>query len=175
MTREEFDSLPVSERRKLLAADVLKYLGYGTNFDEAVLAARTGNFMELAGDYELEERPLNEFIQQNGCYVCAKGALFVSWVLNFNHYKVKDLDSISEDCPADELIEIFGTTLLDCIEAAFEEDWFSWHENREVSDQYIGKFKGEGLSGHEKMQAIMREIAATGDLTPIFKEEYLDK
>ncbi len=90
-------------------------------------------------------------INTKECEVCAKGALMCSWVGNFNNYDWDAFYSFNErmlrqEYPR-ELTIIFGETMLDNIEAAFEGNAYSWHINIEEALRYVGKFEKGDLRG----------------------------
>lgn len=64
------------------------------------------------------------------CYVCAKGALFVSYVRKYDGVKAKDIrvdvvDGVHEESIVEPLLSCFSEEQLDLIETAYEGlyDW----------------------------------------------------
>lgn len=65
-----------------------------------------------------------EFVQENKCMVCAKGALVLSWAANFNEVRVRDIHQ-HDGSEIDGLTDVFPTEYRDAMESAFEEEHWS--------------------------------------------------
>lgn len=85
-------------------------------------------FKRLPGpDHDI---PFQESVNSGRCEVCAKGALACSFVGALNRFEKSDFCSsmsfINNNAGSRELVSIFGATLWDTIEVAFEKRDFYW-------------------------------------------------
>lgn len=152
INKEEFDALPKNKKIVAICRDVLARL------DAELISPHTGVFW---GDNKLfvidnYESP-KECFNQKSCEVCAKGAIFSSWVGNFNNLNWDQTWGIDEDTSSmpKDLVKIFGKTLLDKIETAFEGQRFSWTSSL-VSLKYAYLYTGKSYKG--RLRAIMENI-----------------
>lgn len=113
------------------------------------------NYPELSG---------KEAINTNVCSVCAKGALFLSWVGTNNKYSLKDIlyfnYNLSQKRYPKEVIDIFGEILLDCIELAFELNSNSWTDislknQRDLINYYSKQYNQDSKA---RLLEIMQDI-----------------
>ncbi len=123
MTKQKFDALTKTQQRVELAKDVIRQVEAGLFKPTHGIYFR-GKKGRLATDRhcdtpEITERDVKEIINlpEQQCYCCAKGALVLSYVKNFNGVKSGDLD---EDLAP--LRNIFGDNFWDRIEGIFEWD-----------------------------------------------------
>jgi len=114
LTKEQFDEFPRERKRVILAQDVILQLNAkkfveenGTYFD----FSQGGRLMK----WHIQDDSAKDIINASVCHVCAKGALICSYVGQFNNAKVYELNSEYE-----EVKEIFGYTLWNVMESAFE-------------------------------------------------------
>jgi len=161
LNKDEFDKLSQNEKRIAICRDVI------ARIDALKIRPSHGIFF---GDkeevYEKVSVPVQEQINNNACSVCAKGAIFCSWVGNFNNVDHTQLRGTFEeiytwDRYVPELVDIFGREMLDNIEAAFEGDAYNWHYDRDVTIHYACDFYGYDLRG------IMEYIIANGGEFPL--------
>lgn len=136
LTKEEFDALPKNEQIVYLAEDVLKQL----ELDKFV-AAHHGYFnfsdQETAqiiwSDEWKNHGTAQNLIEKSKCYVCAKGAVVCSFILNFNNRSTSQLNDMDP-----EIVEIFGLDLWTRIEQAYEGwDGYAQHPLEEIMQNII--------------------------------------
>lgn len=161
LNKEEFDKLSENEKRVAICRDVI------ARIDAQKIRPNHGHF--FSGKEEVYENvtvPVQEQINNTTCSVCAKGAIFCSWVGNFNnvdHAQLKYSDELvsswSRHVP--ELMEIFGREMLDNLEAAFEGAIYCWHYDEDVARHYADAFVDYDLRG------IMEYIIANGGEFPL--------
>lgn len=150
-----FDSLQVVPTVKRVCQDVIDSL------NAEKLMAITGNTVQFKGHIPYNESA-QEFIQNNSCSVCAKGAILTEWVRKFNKLTVRELaragsDSLG-DWPAD-LVELFGVKLLDEIEVAFERfHSVVWCDVPYSRRQYLSEKYHEIVDNKTRMIKIMQDI-----------------
>lgn len=157
----EFDKLTQNEKRVAICNDVI------SRIDAENIVANHGRFFnnqEYIADHC--SVPVQEQINKIACHVCAKGAVFCSWVGNFNNvnhnqlmYVAEDTRSLSRYVP--ELVEIFGVEMLDNLEAAFEGESYYWHYNEDETQRYADAFRGY------KLRDIMEYIVANKGEFPL--------
>jgi hypothetical protein len=149
ITSEQFDTLSLEQKRCAIAQDVIDRL------DARTLYGRGGRLLRIPNPID-DEISLKDSINSSVCGACAKGALIISWVGNFNKYTFQDHKKF--DCALDykgyptELIELFGRNQLDLMEVYFEGMRFSW-----TSDEvyYLGKPKTDYAGD---LRSIMKNI-----------------
>lgn len=140
LDRKEFDALPKNEQRVRIAIDVVARINAG------VLQPAEGNLLSFYDEddesfeafdspfgYKKEIPNIQEYFNNNNdCGACAKGALVCSWVGNFNHYTYSDVRNMEYDLHTHsypkELIDIFGTDMLNLMEVEFEGQIFPWSD-----------------------------------------------
>lgn len=106
-----------------------------------------------------------EVLSDYKCNICAKGGLMASWVRRFNKYTIREIRNFSADVTykyyPEELLEIFGSELLDKIELCFEGSWViekPWNQYRD-SDARIYSVAFSNIScANERLIAIMQNI-----------------
>jgi hypothetical protein len=154
LNKIEFDKLSIDEKRIAICQDVI------ARINSSNIQPIHGDFFQnRRNDCEVEdEGSVQEKINNGKCLVCAKGALFCSWVGNFNNVDYlqfnntcEDVNSLRNSVP--ELVEIFGVEMLDNIEAAHESDTYSWHYDNSITKLYSVAFAEYSLS--EIMQYII--------------------
>ncbi len=151
LSKEKFDELPVNEKRIAICKDVI------ARINQSFIVPTNGYFWSDPIPYSVEEQgysatldyrddvTLKERINSEPCSVCAKGAMFCSWVGNFNQVEwrhafwLEEVDDLKNTSP--ELVEIFGREMLDNIEAAFESEAFSWHYSQRHTEKYAEAFE----------------------------------
>lgn len=143
LNEEDFDKLPVNKKRIEIAKDVI------ARITAKNLIENRGNIIDTFSlPYDYDDYAPKDFFNNNGkCAVCARGALLCSWIGNFNKVKWKDISELftgridysSEGFP-DQLLEVFGSEMLDNIEAAFEAQTFDWHYDRVETQKYVDAF-----------------------------------
>jgi len=157
--KKEFDKLSKLEKRVAICKDVL------LRIENKKIKSITGNFWGKSNRYNildnlLEDVNLQNKINENTCEVCAKGAIFTSWVGNFNEIKEIPSSNIHFwNNDLDELKSIFGHELLDLIEVCFEqtEQYYKCYETDINFDSYIDYFRQyEDLN--KRLIAIMKNI-----------------
>jgi hypothetical protein len=145
LNKSYFNALTRNYQRVAICMDVIARLNA-----EKILP-HSGNFFNnrniIAGYTRLT---VQESINTNTCEVCAKGALFCSWVGNFNNVEREGLERVSEVADdltrvVPELVAIFGQEMLDQIEAAFEGETYCWHYDQYATRQYAKAFDGFDL------------------------------
>lgn len=161
INKEEFAALTPAQKRVAIAKDVLERIKL------RLIIPYSGQFIKnkdnVVENNESECTP-QEFFNQKSCEACAKGSIFDSWVGNFNKVSwesVQDIDQCihnGSDYPK-ELLKVFGSTMLDNIEAAFEEAVYSWHQNKKQAEKFKYFFDQEtDLDSEEKLTQIMGNI-----------------
>jgi hypothetical protein len=161
INKVDFDKLSVNEQRMAICRDVIMRLHTSKIVPNQGLFF--GNRWEVTRDATLS---VQEAINANSCAVCAKGALFCSWVGNFNNVDRLEFKSVSESTTTlnsivPELIAIFGRQMVDDIEAAFEGEVYSWHYDDEACQHYADAF------GDYDLKDIMQYIVDNGGEFPL--------
>lgn len=147
LTKAQFNKLPAAKRRVLLAEDVIRYIAVGG------INIEWGTYLE-AGERVDDEGMQDAYkaststeagracLLNEGCHVCAKGALFVASVLRTNKCTVENV--LFNSGPAemrDRMLakeRIFSARTYDLIEIAFE-----GNVTGEVSELAEWKFSDE--------------------------------
>lgn len=117
-SNKKFNSATKAEKRVMIAQDTIERVKANN------LIIKRGNFLESSGlFFANEDASFKDFTNSNECTVCAKGALFCSFVGRVN--AVTNLEAIRNnnwinDKPHQKLLEIFSKQQLDLIETAFE-------------------------------------------------------
>lgn len=161
LNKEEFDKLTQNEKRVAICRDVI------ARIDAQKIQPNHGYFFNGKEEvYENVSVPVQEQINNTTCSVCAKGAIFCSWVGNFNNVDHTELKYANEDVytwdrHVPELMDIFGREMLDNLEAAFEGDVYNWHYDGDVTRHYARAFYDYDLRG------IMEYIIANGGEFPL--------
>lgn len=135
LNKEEFDKLTRNEKRVAIAKDVLMRI------EQKNLHVQCGDFINIIDEQKglLDYVVLDQdVINNNKCMVCAKGAIFCSWVGNFNGTKGSPSSFYAQQCDFDdhnwdnnpqELLEVFGKDLLNIFECIFEGWDFKYNDN----------------------------------------------
>lgn len=153
INKEEFDKLTKEQKIAAICQDVIDRLTLSN------LVANTGSFMPTDDTVIVNKTFINN---QRRCFVCAKGAVFCSWVGNFNEFEsvvnVKRNDFNWRRTP--ELLAIFGREMLDEIEISFEGKMFRWTTvSREDACVLVDYFKIDNFAHHNaQLIAIMQHI-----------------
>jgi len=166
LNKIEFDALAPNEQRIAICKDVIARL------NAQKLIPNHGNFF-INRDSVVSDSALTvqESISTEPCQACAKGALFCSWVGNFNNVDRDGLERVSEvtismDKIVPELVGIFGRMMLDDIEAAFEGTTYHWHYDEYATHEYAKAFRDYDLKG------IMQYIVDNGGEFPLPSSEH---
>jgi hypothetical protein len=96
----------------------------------------------------------------DGCTVCAKGALFCSYVGRVNNFKIADLSYANsiKDSNHIKLLEIFDIEQLDLIEIAFEGQSYLHKCKDELLINKAEMFYYENGNSEERLLAICENI-----------------
>jgi hypothetical protein len=140
INKKEFDLLTKKEKRVEICKDVIARLKAQT------ILPHEGSFMYTYLPQN-EQNSMQVAINSKPCSVCAKGALFCSWVGNFNEvtqtqfYDESSLEEVQNlKVIVPELVKIFGKKMLDRIEAVFEQESYGWHFDSEDTEKYVDAF-----------------------------------
>ncbi len=114
LTVEEFDALPESEQRVVIAKDVIAQLHEGRYF------AEMGNWVEPDEDVEYSKEALTDEYTPV-CKVCGLGALFLSAVRFGNGFRARPGSMLLVTQIESVLIDIFNHDQISLIEQAFEQ------------------------------------------------------
>lgn len=106
-------SLPANKRRVKLAKDVLKHL-------RGIVTATKGTYFLVNGISVNYRGQADEVVKENGCKVCALGALFVADVMIRDNMTVANASSGGGSIIKNRLKRHFGSEQLTLIESAFE-------------------------------------------------------
>jgi len=166
LNKVDFDALAPNEQRVAICKDVIARL------NAQKLIPNHGNFF-INRDSVVSDSALTvqESINATPCQACAKGALFCSWVGNFNNVERDGLERVSEVTSSlnkivPELVDIFGHEMLDNIEAAFESQACCWHYDEYATYEYAEVFQDYDLKG------IMQYIVVNGGEFPLPSTEH---
>jgi hypothetical protein len=168
LNKTDFDALAPNEQRIAICKDVIARL------DAQKLIPNHGNFF-INRDCVVSDSDLSLSVQESintkPCQTCAKGALFCSWVGNFNNVERDGLELVNEVTNSmtnivPELVAIFGREMLDNIEAAFEQGVYYWHYDEYVALKYVDAFVDYDLKG------IMQYIVDNGGEFPLPSSEH---
>lgn len=147
MNKQEFEALPISEQRVLLAKDVLDQL-VAQSLIEKHRVYFDPKFTSVWADTSAKE-----VLESEPCDVCAKGALVAAWVKRFNSYSVREI--YQQDGNLQEVIDIFGHNMWSKIEHVFE----SW-------DIYI---EGVGIISEKNDASLLRAYYFTQSIEEIMR------
>ena len=168
LNKTDFDALAPNEQRIAICKDVIARL------DAQKLIPNHGNFFinrdSVVSDSD-RSLTVQESINTKPCKTCAKGALFCSWVGNFNNVERDGLERVNEVTYSmtnivPELVAIFGRKMLDNIEAAFEFEAYCWHYDEHATYEYAKAFAGYDL------KSIMQYIVDNGGEFPLPSTEH---
>ena len=116
----EFDTLTTMQKRVAIAKDVL------WRVNNEFIAPQQGNFF-------IAEEGNKDYINQNTCQCCAKGAIMCAFIGNFNKYSVLDYDFDLVGSYPRELLDVFSIEMFEAIESAFEvlnDSYGSWNTTK---------------------------------------------
>lgn len=164
LNRDAFNALTPAQQRVAIAEDVIIRL------EADMLLPSCGSLLYVPGaNIKTDIRStLNNPSQAHECYACAKGALIVSWIGNFNHYQYSHLGAFSADLREqternnypEEILEIFGRKMLDLMEIEFEDTIYSWSDKPFEDYTPTHKYHGD-------LREIMENIVANkGEFIP---------
>lgn len=112
--------------------------------------------------FAASHKSAQDFVKSTPCKVCAKGALVVDWVKNYNNFELQELTCIRSsevDTLPQELVELFGKKLLDEIEEAFELCTFRWCDvSQERFEELYNKYNIH-TDDDARLIAIMQDVA----------------
>jgi hypothetical protein len=156
LSKARFDKLTVYQQRVAIMKDII------LRIDLSILIPFRGSFIH---DDELPHATTStdlqcEFNKVRNCEACAKGALAMAWIGNFNKYMVEDfgLDGRQDtgEKGTKELVACFGRDLFDAIEIGFEGWVAEWHAK---------KFRGKDSSEDPTRlsEKIIREFGRSFD------------
>lgn len=163
MKKEKFEKLSKSEKRVLIAKDVIKALNMRK------LVAQHGTYMRVddpklkrtvLGNKQLSDVFDKATKKKDSCHVCALGACFVAGVQRFNNVVATDIgysakteidDLNNDDTMRDFLVDYFSMEQLHLIENCFESS-----DAMELAPS--GEDWKPKLEGTERMIAIMKNI-----------------
>lgn len=142
--KKKFDAMTNARKRVAIAKDVLLRLKLKK------ISQKRGAFLitkEMEAIFNSNQHDKGRrlykgdgqsFVEENKCEVCAKGALVLAWVANFNKLKVGD---IYDRACTDGIREIFPSPMRDAMESAFE--YGRWPLSTVM--KWIVKHKGDFL------------------------------
>lgn len=113
LNSEEFNKLNKLEKRVAISRDVVARLN-AKKLKALPLEMFSYNTRFIYGP------SLQNTINKKTCEACAKGALCISYIGNFNHYNDLNFSTNVLGHYPEELKDIFGIKLLDVLEIAFE-------------------------------------------------------
>lgn len=159
--KPDFDKLSRKEKRIAICKDVIERININ------LIKPFGGAFWYNAGSLRTTSASPKDVMNEKTCTVCAKGALFCSWVGNFNEVEwtaaakksLEEVDKLKWVAP--ELVNIFGREMLDNIEAAFEGTTYPWHNNRTLAESYTEKFHGYDEDADDYNQHVLKSIMQT--------------
>ncbi len=160
INKEEFDLLPRNKKIVAICRDVLERIAAKN------IKAEDGGFWDNRNILEggFPGATPQEAVNQANCKVCAKGAIFVSWLENFNKMSFNKMSwgevwEVEERCSSfpDEIGVTFGEELLDNIEAAYERATFPWHYDESECELYTKMFSHNDTR-EERLISIMDNI-----------------
>lgn len=164
INKVDFDKLSNAEKRVAICKDVLARIA------ASKIRPNSGSFWKYGPtDFDSYGDSMQKRVNDGECAVCAKGALFCSWVGNFNEVKIDAFELVADELPdtdemvrvVPELVEIFGQQMLDNIEAVFEKETYYWSEDQHENQNYIDAFDDFTL------EDIMKYIIANGGDFPL--------
>lgn len=158
MKKEIFNKLSKSEKKIAIIKDVLLRL------KKQNIVAERGDFMKIPYLFEGKNNfNLKDFInnkETKDCEVCAKGALFCSWVGINNEFTSKDNVNAENDSKSILVMSsVFTLKQLSLIETAFECKYFPWNEK--LTDKEIDKCSDFGEKYQEdgdRLVAILKNM-----------------
>lgn len=157
-TSKPFEKLTKAEKRVTIAKDVLLQLKAGLLSFESFSYLSTPSSLWYKCDMELKDiLPETE----SPCYVCAKGALFISDIMRRDECTLRDAENSSENKMVSRLSDIFDLFQLDLIETSYECDIINDHTGRLRCSRKLSKAIKFGLlfpSKTKRMIAIMNNI-----------------
>lgn len=168
LNKTDFDALAPYEQRIAICKDVIDRI------NAQKILPNHGNFFinqDSVVSYSDRSLTVQESINTKPCKTCAKGALFCSWVGNFNNVERDGLERVNEVTTSmnnivPELVAIFGRKMLDNIEAAFEFEAYCWHYDEHATYEYAKAFAGYDL------KSIMQYIVDNGGEFPLPSTEH---
>lgn len=154
MTKEDFELLPDNEKRVVIAKDVIQQLNSGH-----IIASQLGYIGGIELALKIKNSKFNtdfrDIFNETTCYVCAKGALFVSDIMLRDEFKINSQEQIDEGLVFTGLssskgittrLNYFSKSMLSNIEWHYE----GWQEYRWFHDKYP--------SDKQRMTLIMKNI-----------------
>ena len=162
INEKQFKLLSLAEKRIAICKDVI------ARIESQKIIPYSGQFWrgrDSILDSMKEKLSPQEYFNKNSCQVCAKGAIFCSWIGNFNKLGWGQADCVSECIEVldekkeprypKEILKVFGREFLDNLEAAFEGDAYDWHYDREETLRYAVGFEGINKLGELMHNIIM--------------------
>lgn len=142
ITREAFDRLSKNGQRVAIAKDVIARLNAKLVIPSGgkLFTLRTRNNVYNAVKV-ICKSTLQEFVNENRCEGCAKGAMACSWIGSFNRWNALPTSyqmGSHADYPK-QLLNIFGRDLMDAIEMAYEGRGFNHSSRRFCQELIFGK------------------------------------
>lgn len=163
MTTKKFESLPASQKRVVLAKDILKYIKV------KVITPNAGYYIDISKTKTPSDKQVQEnFHKVKNCVVCEMGALLLAIVKYRNQATFSDLNNIRVNCHDpmwDKLKGIFSAQQMYEMECCFEgtSGWASArvgirfgaiNYDKRIYSLYLKKFPTDKT----RMIAIMKNI-----------------
>lgn len=145
MNKKEFNELPVSEQRVLLAQDVLNMLEAGKLNPVKMHYVRSEHITATSTG------PAKVLFEKGTLDVCAKGSLAVAWILRFGGYTIEEFKFIAGHLP--ETARVFGP-IWHLVESIFEGSWVTGVESKPIKpeinndDSYFKSYSLKDIMGN---------------------------
>lgn len=164
-SNQEFEWAPAERKRVMIAQDII------ARIDLASLRATTGLIGNINSDFDRQE-PAKDFLNGDtiSCSVCAKGAIFCSYIGRVNKMSLGELDDIMNGATGtmhdnfhEKLSEIFEEEQIDLIEIAFEGYSIlelAAYDDSERAEEFYEQHRGDEFSPNERLKAICENIIA---------------
>lgn len=150
--KDVFNKMSRNEKRVHLAKDVL------LRIKSEHLYLSKGEF--FSNKYEMTHSKLKSFINTQQCIVCAKGAIFCSYVGIVNEIEYvpnQRVDNWKKDL--DPLLKIFTRFELDLFETLYENIMYSWCKSRRTIFNILEYYQeNTALSNLERIIDLMENI-----------------
>lgn len=117
---EQFNSLPKSEKKILIAKDALEWFKVGYIKIESGCYINKCYNVEKSCDISATSKEAHDEYNQRPCVVCAKGGLFFSTMMRLNEITINELVETNEDEFLPQMKNIFSIKEWELIELVFE-------------------------------------------------------
>ena len=157
ITEKEFNSLPASVRRQLIALDVI----------DSIIASsyipKTGSYIETS--FDSFDKSIKESPKEK-CEVCQLGALIISLCKTTNDLTYKDAERAlwggSIELQYEKFDKLFSQKQFFYIESAFERsiygERYAWFHPTKEEGEFFEKWGDEYPKADDRMIAIMYNI-----------------